>query len=164
MHATGQPPELLADLNGHLQTPGRSGRFIAMAFAVFEPARRVLRLANAGLPRPLLVRDGRVEVIDIVGVPLGLFPDTTYDAKPFVLEPGDCVVFCSDGIHEQTNACDEEFGLGRLISHLAAVCAGSSAQDITRDIARAVEEHAGPQSGSRGDQDDRTILTLRVTD
>ena len=162
-HAHCQPAELLADLNGHLQIPGQSGRFIAMAFAVYEPSRRELWLSNAGFPRPLLVREGRAEMIDIRGVPLGLLPDTQYDSKRLRLEPGDLVVFCSDGIHEQTNALEEEFGLERLISRLAGVCASSSAKKIAADIVRAIEDHAGFRTACCGFNDDRTIMVLRVT-
>jgi len=73
---------------------------------------RKLTLANAGGPYPLLVRNGQVQSIHLEGVPLGLIPDTQYDETTIDLEPGDVVLFASDGILESENTVQEEFGPG----------------------------------------------------
>jgi sigma-B regulation protein RsbU (phosphoserine phosphatase) len=162
MHAPSQPAEMLADLNGHLLTPGRRGRFIAMAYGVYDASRRELCLANAGFPQPLRVRDKKVEVIDVSGVPLGLFEESTYDSIRLQLEPGDMIVFCSDGIHEQTNAIEEEFGLDRLISQLTDVSANFTVEQVAANIVHAIENYAGFGTSSGTYTDDRTIVVLRI--
>jgi sigma-B regulation protein RsbU (phosphoserine phosphatase) len=134
-----------------------------MAFGVYDPARKDLCLAGAGFPHPLLVRDGRAVPVPISGVPLGLLPDTQYEAQNLPLQHGDVVVFCSDGVHEQTNAREEEFGADRLIAQLAELCASKSAGSIAEDIMRAINEHAGENDGSDC-RDDRTIVVLRFTE
>ena len=164
VHSPSPPAEMLADLNGHLQVPGNGGRFIAMVFGVYDAARRELCLANAGFPLPLLVRDKRVVTVDVTGVPLGLLSGSTYESVSLQLEPGDVVVFCSDGIHEQTNEFEEEFGVERLISRLAAERVCLAAEQIAEDIARALEQHAGASAACRECHDDRTIVVLRVAD
>jgi phosphoserine phosphatase RsbU/P len=163
VHQPSPPAELLADLNGHLQLPGSNGRFIAMALGIYDPGRKELCLAGAGFPHPLLVRNGSAAPVAINGVPLGLLPDSQYEAQSVPLQDGDVVVFCSDGVHEQTNAFEEEFGAERLIAQLAQICESSSAAGIARDIMQAINEHAG-EKGCSDCRDDRTIIVLRFTE
>jgi sigma-B regulation protein RsbU (phosphoserine phosphatase) len=161
VHRPSSPAEMLADLNGHLQIPGAKGRFIAMAFGVYSPDKRELILANAGFPPPLLVRDRRAVPIDVAGTPLGLFAESTYDSVSMGLKPGDMVVFCSDGVHEQMNALDEEFGIERLISSLTESRVGATAEEVAQNIVREVREYAG-ENGCAECVDDRTIVVFRV--
>jgi sigma-B regulation protein RsbU (phosphoserine phosphatase) len=163
VHQPSPPAELLADLNGHLQVAGGNGRFIAMTLGIYDPAKKELCMAGAGFPHPLLVRGGRAVPVPINGVPLGLLPDTQYEAQNLPLQHGDVVVFCSDGVHEQTNALEEEFGADRLISQLAELCESRSAGSIAEDIMQAINEHAG-ENGCGDCRDDRTIVVLRFTE
>ncbi len=162
VHSPSSPAEMLADLNGHLLMPGGRGRFITMAFAVYHAVRGELTLASAGFPQPLLVRDHCVSRIDIAGIPLGVFPNTLYESVCLRLQPGDVVVFCSDGIHEQTNALEEEFGVERLIARLTDERDCSTADWIAGDIVQAIEEYAGEIPARWEHHDDRTIVVLRV--
>jgi sigma-B regulation protein RsbU (phosphoserine phosphatase) len=162
VHQPSPPAEMLADLNGHLQILGGNGRFIAMAFGVYDPVKAELCLANAGFPPPLMVRDQRTIPLEVAGVPLGLLPDSAYEVIRLQLQPGDTVVFCSDGIQEQTNAAEEEFGNERLMSRLASSCATSSAAQIAAEILKALDDYAAGVAG-REHGDDRTIIVLRVT-
>jgi sigma-B regulation protein RsbU (phosphoserine phosphatase) len=161
VHQVSNPADLLADLNCHLLIAGETGRFIAMAFAVFDPATQELSVANAGFPPPILLRKRRATPIQVTGVPLGLLPDSTYEPARVQLEAGDAVVFCSDGIHEQTNSLDEEFGLDRLLSRLAEAGVCDSADSIASQVSRAIEEHAGEATACQDCKDDRTIVVLR---
>src|SRR5713226_1485407 len=115
------PAEMLAMLNRRLHGARLDARFIAMVFAVYDAGARRLTLANAGGPYPLLVRQGAVQEIRMEGVPLGLFPETEYEETSLELQPGDFVLFASDGIHESENAIHEEFGHVRLAALLASV-------------------------------------------
>ncbi len=155
------PACMLALLNQRLHTARLDSRFIAMLFAVYDAASRRLTLSNAGGPYPLLVRDGHVLSIRLEGVPLGILPDTQYDESSIDLEPGDVVLFASDGIHESQNAEQEEFGLQRL----SAVLAGISLEDSARAIAeRVLAETDGHSGAGVAPHDDRTLVVLRVTD
>jgi sigma-B regulation protein RsbU (phosphoserine phosphatase) len=162
VHHLSEPAQLLGDLNSHLQVAGENSRFIAMVFGVFDPGTRVLTLANAGFPQPLLVRRNHVTPLEVTGVPLGLFSDTAYQPLSVRLEPGDAIVFCSDGVHEQTNDSDEEFGLQQLMEKLAETSESDCAAFIAANIVRAVEQHAGGAAACLDCRDDRTIVVLRV--
>ena len=161
IHQPAVPAEMLADLNGHLQIPGNNGRFIAMVFGLYNPQTRELALANAGFPQPFVISNGRVRILELAGTPLGLLPDSTYDSISLRLAPGDAIVFCSDGVLEQTNASEEEYGIERMISRLAEMSNSSTAEQIAAGIASSVDQHA--HGNSCGDcSDDRTIVVLRV--
>jgi sigma-B regulation protein RsbU (phosphoserine phosphatase) len=155
------PAEMLATLNHRLRNARLDGRFIAMLFATFDAATRQLTLSNSGSPYPLLVRDGHVVSIRLEGVPLGLLPDTQYDESVIDLQPGDIVLFASDGVVESENAAEEEFGLQRLSLLLAGISPEDSAQTIAEKILAETDTHTG---AGIAPHDDRTLIVLRVTE
>ncbi len=156
-----EPATMLAMLNQRLHAARLDSRFIAMLFAIYDAPTRRLTLSNAGGPYPLLVRNGQVEVIRLEGVPLGLLPETHYDEITVVLQPGDIVLFASDGILETENSTQEEFGPHRLASLLSLLSPADSARAIAEQILAATDGHSGPGAAPR---DDRTLVVLRVTD
>jgi sigma-B regulation protein RsbU (phosphoserine phosphatase) len=99
--------------------------------------------------------------IRLEGVPLGLLPDTQYDESAIDLQPGDVVLFASDGIVESENAAEEEFGLKRLCALLAEISAEDSAQEIAEKILAETDTYTGVGNPPH---DDRTLVVLRVTD
>jgi phosphoserine phosphatase RsbU/P len=155
------PAEMLGMLNRRLHAARLDARFVAMAFGVYDAGERRLTLANAGAPYPILVRDGRVQEIRAAGVPLGLFPDTTYEEFKLDLQPGDAVVFTSDGILESENSRQEEFGPQRLSAVLESSSPRHSATEIADRVLDATEQYSGEGFPPH---DDRTLLVLRVTD
>jgi phosphoserine phosphatase RsbU/P len=155
------PAEVLAMLNRRLHAARLESRFIATVFSVYDARTRRLTLANSGGPYPILVRDGIVQSIRVGGIPLGLYPDTEYEEITLDLQPGDTVLFASDGILESENAQQEEFGFDRLSAVLASVSPKHSASDIADKIMAATNHHSG-EGVAPGD--DRTLLVLRVTD
>jgi sigma-B regulation protein RsbU (phosphoserine phosphatase) len=156
-----EPAGMLALLNQRLHGARLESRFIAMLFAVYDASTRRLTLSNAGGPYPLLVRDGHVLTIRLEGVPLGLFPDTQYDQSVLDLQPGDIVLFASDGIHESENAGQEEFGLQRLSALLSTISPEDSASAIAERTLAETDSHSGVGIAPH---DDRTLVVLRVTD
>jgi serine phosphatase RsbU (regulator of sigma subunit) len=62
-------------------------------------------IVNAGHPLPLRLRGGVVEEIKLrVEVPFGVLPGKTFDVQPFPLQPGDRIVFLTDGMLERNAA------------------------------------------------------------
>jgi len=156
-----EPACMLALLNQRLHGARLDSRFIAMLFAVYDAPTRRLTLSNAGGPYPLLVRDGHVVSIRLEGVPLGLLPGTQYDESAVDLQPGDAVIFASDGIVESENARQEEFGLPRLSALLSGISPEDSARAIADRILAETNNHSGADTAHH---DDRTLVVLRVTD
>lgn len=65
----------------------------------------VLRLVNAGHVTPYLARDREVSAVKLpVNLPFGIFADTAYEPAVLALDPGDRVVFVTDGMLERNAA------------------------------------------------------------
>jgi sigma-B regulation protein RsbU (phosphoserine phosphatase) len=115
VHKTGQTPRrVLSLLNERLCLRGIPGRHSALQYALFYPPFGEMRIASAGMPGPLLIRRGECQVLQIPGMPPGLFPQVTYDEVSLKLEPGDTLLFCTDGLTEARNRDDVEFGVEGL--------------------------------------------------
>ena len=152
-----QPAELLRQLNQLVSIRRVDGRYMTICFATWQKARRKLRVANAGQSQPLLWKDGRVEQINLVGFPIGIFDDATYDEWSVRLDPGNILLFYSDGITEASNREGKFFGTGRLKNLLASNTHMASAELADR-ILEEVQEFT--QGGAI--TDDRTVVVMKV--
>ena len=153
------PAEMLSAVNLSLAERRIEAQFVSLIYAVWDDEHRTLLVANSGLPRPVMVRDGKISVIEATGLPLGLFDDANYDEFRFKMKPGDMFVFFSDGILDARNRKGELFGRGR-VEKIIAECAGQSADCAVESLFRAAAEHsAGVETF-----DDQTVLAIRVKD
>ena len=76
-------------------------------------------MANAGHPRPLLADRRGVRPVEGAGLPLGLFGEGDYDVRRLRLDPGDTLLFYSDGWTEAATSRGE-YGVGRAAAALEA--------------------------------------------
>ena len=137
------PPDLLRRLNLILLERKIEGHFITLTYSIWEPASRILRLANAGMPLPILVRKGQCRSIRAEGIPLGLLEHAEYQEVSLQLEPGDLVAMVSDGITEASNKEYEEFGQRRLENVLR-----ENFRRAPQEIIDTVLERPGPRTPS----------------
>ena len=110
---------------------------------------------NAGHPRPMLLRNGRVvkEIGDEPQLPFG-FGDPYPTAATEALEPGDRVLLYTDGVIEARDITGEFFGEQRLIDFVERESAsGYPAPEILRRLTAAVLLH---QEGAL--QDDSSLV------
>lgn len=151
------PPDLLRKLNVMLLERKIEGHFITLTYAVWEPKTRALHIANAGMPLPILVRNGRAQPIRVEGVPLGLLENTDYEEKMLTLEKGDLLALYSDGLAEAAKPSHEEFGSRRLENLLRENVqrpVGEIVETLFREVSRYEAGH--PQ------RDDQTLLLVRA--
>ena len=150
---------MLSAVNLSLAERRIEAQFVSLIYAVWDDANRTLLVANSGLPRPILVRDGKNTVIEATGLPLGLFDDASYDEFSFEMKPGDMFVFFSDGMLDARNRRGDLFGRGRM-ERIIAECSGRSADCVVDSLFRAVAEHsAGVETF-----DDQTVVAIKVKD
>ena len=121
--ATGNAPaEVMNRLNAKLCDEMGRREFVALTYAQLDPATGRLQVVNAGMPDPLLVRDGNCRVISCHGdrFPLGIRREVRYEATSATILDGERLVMFSDGLPEaSTNG--EPLGYDRIES-LAAQC------------------------------------------
>ena len=151
------PPALVARLNVQICRHSPASRFITLVYTVYDPSTGRLTYVNAGQNPPLLRRrDGRFERLSGTGIALGLFEHSEYCAVETVLDPGDLLVFYSDGITEAEDPEGrpfEESGLELVIERHA----GCSASELGAEVLAAVQAHATRPKFA----DDLTILVLK---
>jgi len=140
IHKTGmEPRRVLSLLNERLLLRGIPGRHSAIQYALFEPATGGMRIVSAGMPGPLLLRGEDSRVLQIGGLPPGLFSIATYDELSVQLEPGDSLLFFTDGLSDARNIHDQEFGV-EGIQEIFRRHTGESPLDLLRHLFSAIQD------------------------
>jgi sigma-B regulation protein RsbU (phosphoserine phosphatase) len=148
---------MLEGINLSLSERPIEGQYVSMIYAIWDDQQQLLQIANSGLPRPLHCHAGKVEEIQATGLPIGLFPNATYDELNLRGKAGDVFLFFSDGILDATSSAGEMFGRRRL-ENIARANAHGSAEEIVDAIFTAVSSHAeGVETF-----DDQTIVAIKV--
>jgi sigma-B regulation protein RsbU (phosphoserine phosphatase) len=152
-----QPAAMLKQMNQLVGERRIEGRFMTACFATWQKGRQKLRVANAGQSQPLLYKDGRCGKIELTGFPLGIFEEATYDEWGVTLEPGNILVFHSDGIAESMSGEGQFFGntrLRELIEKHHELTAAELADTILNEVDWFTQ--SAPLS------DDRTLVVMKV--
>jgi sigma-B regulation protein RsbU (phosphoserine phosphatase) len=152
------PADLMMGVNRTLRRRGVEGLYCTLGYALFDFRSRALRLANSGLPYPLLYRaaGGRTSPIEVGGLPLGCFDSVAYDEKALELSAGDVFVFHTDGLTEARRG-GEDYGVARLarqIEEHARLPAPGMGEKILEDVDRFM--------GDAVPTDDVTLIVVKV--
>jgi serine phosphatase RsbU (regulator of sigma subunit) len=116
-------------------------QFVTGTIGAIDMSSGVMRVVNAGHPRPWLARGDVVEEVELFAdYPLGLFPGVDYRQQEIALEPGDRVLLISDGVTEAASPAGQQFGSERL-RRLIAETSDQLPTEVVRRIARAVVDH-----------------------
>ena len=155
------PSQVLDYLNHHLTAlyTSRNENFVTAFYGVYDPARRTLTYASAGHNPPRLKRcqDGTMLALERAGgLPLGIVPEGAYDEYVQQLQPGDQIIFYTDGITEANDPQGRQFGTDRL-DQVLENCS-IQASGLLDAVLRSVEAFAQGVPPL----DDRTLIVARV--
>lgn len=159
VHKTGTAPAAVLRLfNKRLMIRGMSQRYSAVQYAALNPLTGEFRVAGAGMPGPVLVSVKGCREVSLQGIPAGMFAESEYEEREGKLEPGDALLFVSDGITDAMDCMEELFGMERLLETCEKE-RGMRPRELLSAIFTAVENF------SRGheQQDDRTATVLQYT-
>jgi sigma-B regulation protein RsbU (phosphoserine phosphatase) len=161
---SGLPPDrILQDLNRLAQEDlAHSHRFVSLFYSDFDPRSRRLRFANAAHNPPLICRrrSGAVERLDAPGLLIGLQSEAEYGCGQVVLEPGDALLYYTDGVTEASGFSGERFDEERLVRAFQAICrAGHGAQGILDQLFARLDRFVGPDHHL---EDDASMVVLKV--
>ncbi|MFJ6574112.1 SpoIIE family protein phosphatase [Streptomyces sp. NPDC091292] len=139
-------------------------RFATCLYVEADPRTGVLEIARAGHPDPAIrMDDGTVLMRPTAGgLPLGIDPDADYPTTRIVLEPGETMLICTDGLIE-TGGHDLDTGWSRIRTTLEAH-RGESLEELADSLVQAVHGPSshyttGPLADRR--EDDIAVLLLR---
>ena len=147
--------------NRRIKKDARSGFFVAVLYAVLNPEERLLSFSNAGQTQPIhySARTREVALLEGLGdsFPLGILDTADYQETEFPLEPGDKVIFYTDGVVEAMNKKQEIFGFERfqeVVRNAGGLPADALLQEIAAQVAAFVKD--APQ------HDDLTVIVVAV--
>jgi serine phosphatase RsbU (regulator of sigma subunit)/anti-sigma regulatory factor (Ser/Thr protein kinase) len=149
------PGEILEQANDLLYPDIPPKMFVTCLYALLDPATGRLLYANAGHDLPYRRHGSQVEELRATGMPLGLMPGMRYDEKEIVLEPGERVLFYSDGLVEAHNPKREMFSF----PHLRDLVAQPTGSDTSLIDFLLDELHRFTGDGWE-QEDDVTLVTL----
>ena len=152
------PASVLSSVNTILHQRQLEEYYCTLCYAIFDLKRRIVTLANSGLPYPIRASAEGVSQIELPGVPLGSFHGSTYDEISMALHAGDLFVFCSDGVFEAMNVNGEEFGAARLMGVV-----GETRQLAPRAIVDAIFAAVETFRAGFPPNDDMTAVAVRIT-
>lgn len=143
---TSNPAAILNDMNLAMCHSAVERFFLTAVCAIIDTETRTVTYANAGHPSGILCpRDRDSTALESQSMPLNVSQDNLFieDRRPF--NPGDIVVFYTDGITESTNNADELYGEESLLTALQTAGHDDHSETIVRtvlsDIARFTEDH-----------------------
>ncbi|EIC29131.1 PAS domain S-box protein [Methylomicrobium album] len=119
------PAAKLSVLNNFLfEDLDKSDFFLTLFYLQYDIDNRLIRYANAGHPPPLLCRQRHQTCfpLDAEGLIVGVTEQVAFEEKCLPLEPGDIILFYTDGLIEAENDGGDFFGIQRVENLLLEHC------------------------------------------
>lgn len=151
-------PLLFTRINRRIYRSSEPNQFIASFYSELQ-LDGTIRYINAGHPSPRLFKsDGTVRQLDVGGPVLGVFPDPPeeYRVGEAVIENGEILICCTDGIIEATDPAGREYGFARM-EEVVRSHRDRGSHTIFAAILKDVETF----SRDIGQTDDRTLIVVR---
>jgi sigma-B regulation protein RsbU (phosphoserine phosphatase) len=152
------PAEVLERTNQAIIRDSRSPLFLSAFYAVLDPSSGQLTYANGGHNWPLWLQHSTGECQELVtrSTILGAFKSIKLEEREVNLNPGDLLVFYTDGLTEARNPAGHMFGEERLRTVIAGHLHASAEQ-----VQHAVVDALGGFSGNAPQTDDFTLLVVK---
>ncbi|MFF7177562.1 SpoIIE family protein phosphatase [Streptomyces sp. NPDC008121] len=134
----------------------RGGVHLSVLHLCFDLATGETEIIDAGSPKMWRLRQGKAEPITLdAQLPLGMFEDTMYTAQRFHVEPGDRLLFVSDGVYNVASPAGERYSERALVRAMANTRLLPPSQ-----VPRAVLQELSGHRGSIDADDDAMVVCL----
>ncbi len=157
------PGKILEHLNRVMYSDlENSGRFVTLFYSEYDPVTKTLSFSNAVHNPPLLwqARTQTIQQLDAWGMLIGLDRDSKYEDAKVQLDPGDTLVYYTDGFTDAVDRDGERFGEENLIAAVKwAVENCNSARDILDYLFNLVEDFA---DNNDSNSDDMTLVVVKL--
>jgi sigma-B regulation protein RsbU (phosphoserine phosphatase) len=153
--------EILERTNRRLVKDIQSNMFVAVFCGVFDFEQKILYYSNAGQTMPMLYRNGNVSFLPQSEngdrFPLGIRSQVNFEQMHIALQPGDLLVFYTDGIVDMMNGAAEPFGFGRLEQAIK-----KHANAPLSELSPRLISDAEAYTGMKDHLDDLTLMVVRL--
>src|SRR6266478_549623 len=151
------PAHAIAQANRELCAGYGEPPLVAVFFARIDLEDGTIVYCNAGLPSPMILgRDNDVVRLEQGGPMLGAMSNGTFNTGSVILDQGDVLIACSDGVTECQNSRDQEFDLTRLSTAARAATGGSASETLFSTLGAVLDFADGCSLN-----DDLTLLVVR---
>jgi len=133
--------------------------FVTLCYARLDMTKRSLEFVDCGHTGIVHLdgKTGRSEILHGDNLPLGVREGEIYDQMSISFEPGDLLLFFSDGITEARNPAGEQFSVERL-----AQCVEANGQLDPATLVESLRKAVIAFSGSDRLTDDLTSVAIRI--
>ncbi|MEA5575410.1 PP2C family protein-serine/threonine phosphatase [Anabaena sp. UHCC 0451] len=139
-----------------------SHRFVTMFYSEYDPKTRTLSYSNAAHNPPLWwhAATKTVSRLDTIGMLIGLDANSQYEDGQVQLEPGDTIIYYTDGLTDAAAGSGDRFDEDNFITSLNAACRYCNGpQEIVDYLFDKVQEFIGPD---KQNTDDMTLVILQI--
>jgi sigma-B regulation protein RsbU (phosphoserine phosphatase) len=158
------PVEAMSRSNRLICEDSINGMFVTLFYALLDPAHNRMTYVNAGHNPPLFFQTGKrpgqgaLSHLDRTGMAMGVLAETPYEQKTLSFNPGDFVVFYTDGITDALNPQGQDFGMENLEGVVLA-----EREHTAEQMAKALENELETFIGQAPLFDDSTFVIVRRT-
>jgi sigma-B regulation protein RsbU (phosphoserine phosphatase) len=152
---------ILDNVNKSLINKIERDMFVSVCLCLIDTECRQLSISNAGLNKPILLSDGKIEFLQSEGprLPLGVKSDIHYEQTNYNLKKNDLIILTTDGINEAQNVNRELFSDERLKNHILKIDSKTlSVLDIKNSIIKEVQKFIKKDKPN----DDMTVIVIRI--
>lgn len=157
------PAQILEHLNRVMFADlENSHRFVTLFYSEYDPQSRVLSFSNAAHNPPLLwqASTGTIQRLDTQGMLIGLDPESMYENAQIQLNPGDTIIYYTDGFTDAVNQSGDRFDEENLIKVFEQACQSyDNPQGILDHLFEKVHQFTGSDNAN---SDDMTLVVMRV--
>lgn len=155
--ANSDPEAIVAGVNRDIARLSGVEPLSTMFVARLDSRSGILDYCSAGHPPALHLRaNGQLELLSDGGPVLGAVASAQFDRGSVMMDRGDLLLVCSDGILESFNEAEQEFGAMRLQTELRRA-QGGTAESVLFSVLGAVQDFAAPQPLT----DDMTLAVIK---
>jgi sigma-B regulation protein RsbU (phosphoserine phosphatase) len=154
--------DMLTELNTNLYNDIDDERFITLACCLIDKKESTVEYARAGhTPMFMFIRN-HIREFNPKGVALGMLPTelVSVDTVSFEFTPGSSLFLFTDGINEQTDINDEEYGIERLRENYEIFSKqGLTSKSVIGKILTSIDDFTKDPNISQAD--DQTMVIIR---
>lgn len=150
------PASAMAMMNSQLLTLLPRGQFATFFLAVVDLAKNVMTYSAAGVPKPVLVVDGKERLLNADGMPLGISKHALYHNYQTPFPKGSELLLYSDALTESPNTQGERLGEEAFAQMALKHMSNPDAKSVVSALMQDFFTYAPPPP-----PDDVTVVFLR---
>lgn len=156
--AIAAPSDVAARLNRLFPMEDNGRHYFTMHYGILDLRTCEYTYTSPGHPGPILVTEADgAESLDLYDLPIGIVEDAAYEERTIQLPPGSRLYIHSDGLNEEKNADDAQFGRQKLRQSLAALADKSLPRALDMLLEQLRQWRGGPSF-----TDDISVIAMEI--